>query len=289
MSVGSRVSQGVSAGLSKLRRGQQRRSEERFAERFAQQWATMRAERRADEPIEHPGRGVQLQPRAGCPTASTSPRPGPGGCWSWSRAGSSLARGIAMFAVVVLPLVIALLLAALVAPVVDAAGAAAAAARGIAALLVVIGSIARRRAAADLRRASRSPAAPATWPARWSRASSRSGTGCKTGPLHASDSQINAYIQTAQDAVTSSQHARSSPGVTEVGTALGHVVAGLLHRAVRDVLLPRRRRPHLGLGGADLPARRPRARRLLGPGRLDLAHRSSCGPPCSSRSPTRSA
>jgi predicted PurR-regulated permease PerM len=48
----------------------------------------------------------------------------------------------------------------------------------------------------------------------------------KTGPLHASDSQINAYIKSAQDAVTSSNKQIVSRA-TEVGTAIGHIVAGI--------------------------------------------------------------
>ena len=47
----------------------------------------------------------------------------------------------------------------------------------------------------------------------------------KNGPLHASDSQINAYIKSAQDAVTSSNK-EIVTRLTEVGTALGHIVAG---------------------------------------------------------------
>ena len=47
------------------------------------------------------------------------------------------------------------------------------------------------------------------------------------GPLHASDSQINDYIERAQEAIQD----RSADGgalsqVTEVGTAVGHVLAG---------------------------------------------------------------
>ena len=110
---------------------QQRKSDERFAERFAQQWATMRAERRrrgagrassAGESNYDRGRvpyGVDLAAAWSLAAAGAS-----------SRAGYVVALGIAMFAVVVLPLVIALLLAALVVPLVDAAGPAAAAARG---------------------------------------------------------------------------------------------------------------------------------------------------------------
>jgi predicted PurR-regulated permease PerM len=48
----------------------------------------------------------------------------------------------------------------------------------------------------------------------------------KTGPLHASDSQINGYIKSAQDAVVSSNK-QIVTRLTEVGSTLGHIVAGL--------------------------------------------------------------
>jgi predicted PurR-regulated permease PerM len=47
----------------------------------------------------------------------------------------------------------------------------------------------------------------------------------RTGPLHASESQINGYIQAMQDAVTTS-NTKIVSRVTEVGTALSHIVAG---------------------------------------------------------------
>ncbi len=49
----------------------------------------------------------------------------------------------------------------------------------------------------------------------------------KTGPLNASDSQINEYLQTAREAI--SERAQNPEFVTQVthfGTAIGHVVAG---------------------------------------------------------------
>jgi predicted PurR-regulated permease PerM len=49
----------------------------------------------------------------------------------------------------------------------------------------------------------------------------------QTGPLHASDSQINNYIQSVQDAITKQTEGGGALGkVTEVGTAVGHVLAG---------------------------------------------------------------
>jgi predicted PurR-regulated permease PerM len=222
MSVGSRVSQGVSGGLSKLRRGQQRRSEERFAERFAQQWATMRAERRADEPI-----GIQAgesnYDRGRVPYGVDL-----AAAWSWRLlvlvgAGYVLAKGIAMFAVVVLPLVIALLLAALVVPMVDLL-VRLRLRRGLAALLVVIGSIAV--VALLLTFAGQQIAQGASdLASQVVKGLEQIKDWLKNGPLHASDGQINAYIKSAQDAVTSSNK-EIVTRLTEVGTALGHIVAG---------------------------------------------------------------
>src|SRR3546814_18105817 len=53
-------------------------------------------------------------------------------------------------------------------------------------------------------------------------------TWLRDGPLNASDSQINGWIEQAQDTITS----RTKDGevvsqVTELGTALGHVLAGI--------------------------------------------------------------
>jgi predicted PurR-regulated permease PerM len=50
----------------------------------------------------------------------------------------------------------------------------------------------------------------------------------KTGPLHASDSQINDYIQKAQDALAErAKNGEVLSQATHFGTALGHVLAGL--------------------------------------------------------------
>jgi predicted PurR-regulated permease PerM len=134
-----------------------------------------------------------------------------------------VARGLGMFSVVVLPLVIALLLTALVMPLVELL--ARVLPRGLAALLVVIGSIAV--VALLLTFAGQQIAQGA------SDLADQVVTGLtqiedtlKTGPLHVSDSQINGYIKSAQDAVTSS-NAQIVQRLTEVGTAVGHIVAGL--------------------------------------------------------------
>ena len=50
----------------------------------------------------------------------------------------------------------------------------------------------------------------------------------RDGPLNASDSQINGWIEEAQESITeNSKNGEVVGRVTEVGTAVGHVVAGL--------------------------------------------------------------
>jgi predicted PurR-regulated permease PerM len=149
--------------------------------------------------------------------------------WSWrfvvvAAAGYVVAKGIALFAVVVLPLVIALLLTALVVPLVDAL-VRARFPRGLASLLAVVASIGV--VALLLTFAGQQIAQGA------SDLSAQVVTGLeqikewlKTGPLHASDSQINGFIQSAQDAVTTSNKQIVSR-LTEVTTAVSHILAGL--------------------------------------------------------------
>src|SRR3954447_11855112 len=223
MGFGSRVSQRVSGGMSRLRTTQQRRSDERFAERFAQQWANLRAERRPEPPPEIRA-GSSNYARAQIPYGMDL-----AAAWSWrvlvlGAAVYVLAHVIAMFAVVVLPLVIAVLLTALVIPLVDLL-VRAGFPRGLASLLVVIGSIGL--VATLLTFAGQQIAQGA------SDLSKQVVTGLsqiedwlKTGPLHASEGQINSVIKSAQDAVTTS-NAQIVSRLTEVTTAVGHIVAGV--------------------------------------------------------------
>src|SRR3954452_19501731 len=223
MGLRSRVSDGVSGRVARLRSSQQRRSEERFAERFAQQWATLRAERRPEPPPEIHA-GASNYARAQIPYGMDL-----AAAWSWrvlvvGAAVYVLAHVIAMFAVVVLPLVIAVLLTALVIPLVDLL-VRAGFPRGLASLLVVIGSICLAvtllpfdgqqiaQGASDL---SKQVVTGLSQIEDW----------LKTGPLHASEGQINSVIKSAQDAVTTST-AQIVSRLTEVTTAVGHIVAGV--------------------------------------------------------------
>jgi predicted PurR-regulated permease PerM len=223
MGLRSSVSRGVSGRLARLRTSQQRRSDERFAERFTAQWAMVRADRRVDAPVGI-GAGETNYTRARVPYGVDL-----AAAWSWRfvvvvAAGFVVAKGIALFAVVVLPLVIALLLTALVIPLVDLL-VRARFPRGLASLLAVLGSIGV--VALLLTFAGQQIAQGA------SDLSAQVVTGLeqikewlKTGPLHASDSQINGYIQSAQDAVTTSNEQIVSR-LTEVTTAVSHILAGM--------------------------------------------------------------
>ncbi len=209
--------------MSRLKRQQQRKSDERFAERFAQQWASMRAASRVEEePVSiHAGESNYAPARVpyGVDLAAQ---------WSWrllvvAAAGLILARGIGMFAVVVLPVVIALLLAALLIPLVEVLHRARVP-RGVASLLVVLGAIglivllltfAGQQIAQGANDLAKQVVSGLEQIRVW----------LKTGPLHASDTQINAYIKSAQDAVTTSNEQIVSR-LTEVTTALSHIVAG---------------------------------------------------------------
>ncbi len=220
--LGSRLTQGLTGRMSRLRSSQQRKSDERFAERFTQQWSALRAERRVEPPVSI-GAGTSNYTRAQVPFGVDL-----AAAWSWRflvvvAAGYVVARGIAMFTVVVLPLVIALLLAALIVPLVNLL-VRAQVPRGLAALLVVVGTIGV--VALLLTFAGQQIAQGA------SNLSAQVVTGLeqirdwlRTGPLQASDSQINGYIQSAQDAVTTSNEQIVSR-LTDVTTVLGNVVAG---------------------------------------------------------------
>lgn len=149
--------------------------------------------------------------------------------WAWrflviAAAGYVLLWLLAFFAVVTIPLVVALLIAALVVPVVDVLHRIGLP-RGLAALLVVLAGIAF--VVALLTFAGQQVANGAQDLAD----QSAKGLGeikdwLRDGPLHASDSQINDYIQRAQDGLENTGQGIDLGSVTEVGAAVGHVVAG---------------------------------------------------------------
>jgi predicted PurR-regulated permease PerM len=141
-------------------------------------------------------------------------------------AGYLIARVLAFFAIVTLPLAVALLITALAAPVVRAfcnLGMP----RGLATAIVVVSGIAV--VGMLLTFAGQQVANGANDLA--SQVAEGIGTirdWLKDGPLHATDSQINDYLDDAQRAITeSTKNGEVLSHVTEVGAALTHVLAGL--------------------------------------------------------------
>ncbi len=201
------------------------RLRERLTQQFAQQWATVRAERRpSPEPAPIPTGPSNLAPAQvpwGVDLAAA---------WAWRflvivAAGYLIARVLGFFAVITLPLVVALLIAALVTPVAVALTRVGVP-RRLAAAFVVIGGIAF--IAALLTFAGQQVAQGASDLAdQVVQGLEEIRNWLQTGPLNASDSQINDVIQSAQDAITrQSQDGETLSQVTEFGTAIGHVVAG---------------------------------------------------------------
>lgn len=200
------------------------RLSDRLTQQLAAQWALIRAERRSDpDPIT---------------TGETNFRPAqvPWGldlaaAWGWrflviSLAGYLVFRTLTFFGLVTLPLAVALLIAALVSPLVRLLTAIGLP-RGLASLLVVLGGITVvsllltvagqqvANGAADL---ADQVVEGLEQIREWLR----------DGPLHASDSQINRYIEEAQAAITERSQDTAVVGqLAGVGAALGNVVAGL--------------------------------------------------------------
>jgi predicted PurR-regulated permease PerM len=204
-------------------------SGERLTERIAHQWHQLSAMRRTE-------RRTSPEPQpvvAG--TSNFSQAHVPFGvdlaaAWAWrflviAAAGYLIARVIGFLMVIVLPVVIALLIAALVEPLVTwmhrrgvprGAASGLVVVTGIAAvfgLLFVAGNQVANGAQDLADSVSEGFEQIVDW--------------LKDGPLHASDSQINDYLDQAQQAL--SDFAREGDylsQVGEIGTAVGHVVAG---------------------------------------------------------------
>jgi putative heme transporter len=194
------------------------------ATRLAHQWASMRRQERRPEPVEIAA-GTSNFSRAEVPYGVDL-----AAAWSWrvlviAAAAALLGWLIGFFAVIVIPVVVALLITALVIPLVDwleRIGVR----RSLASILVVLFTI--TSVVALLTFAGQQVANGASDLADQTVAGLQEiRDWLKTGPLHASDSQINDYIQKAQDAITKSTgEGGVVSSVTEVGTAVGHVLAG---------------------------------------------------------------
>jgi predicted PurR-regulated permease PerM len=200
-----------------------RRDDDGFAERFAQQWAEARAERRADPlPVQAGTTNLsQAQVPYGVDLAAA---------WAWRflviAAAAFLVLWLtAYFAVITVPLAVALLIAALVSPLVRRLTGWGLP-RGLAALLVVVvvlGSVGLLLTFAGQQVAT----GAADLADSVVQGIGKISTWLKDGPLNASESQINDTLQAAQEAITAStQEGGVITRTAEVGTALGHVLAG---------------------------------------------------------------
>ncbi len=200
--------------------------DESITQRLATQWSQLsqiRDERRtAPEPITPAPSNVS---RAEVPWGIDL-----AAAWSWrllviAAAGYLLFRVVGFFSVITLPLAVALLITALAAPAVSALGSRGFP-RSLASILMVLGGLAV--VGALLTFAGQQVASGAQDLAD----STVSGLGqikdwLKDGPLRASDSQINNYIQQAQDAISNQTgEGGAVRQVTEIGTTLGHLFAG---------------------------------------------------------------
>ena len=197
---------------------------EGVAQRLAHQWQAIR---RLDR---HPAPAPIVTGRSNFSHAEVPYGVDLTAAWSWrflviAAAAVVVGYMIAFLSVVVIPVVVAVLIAALVTPMVDLLDRRLP--RGLAAFLVVvitIGAIvallsfAGQQVAEGANDLADSVVAGLEEIEDW----------LNTGPLNLSDSQINEYIASAQEAITSrSESGEFLSQVTEVGVAVGHAVAGL--------------------------------------------------------------
>jgi putative heme transporter len=196
---------------------------ERLTQQLAQQWALIRAERRAEpEPVTA---GTSNFSRAQVPWGLDL-----AAAWSWrliviAAAALGLLRLLSFFAVITLPLAVSLLIAALASPGVRALHSTGLP-RGLAAgvvvllglgavglLLTVAGQQVANGASGLADQVVQGLGKIRTW--------------LQDGPLDLTDSQVNTWIQQTQRAITErSRDGEVLTQVTEVGTTIGHVVAG---------------------------------------------------------------
>ena len=199
--------------------------EERLTRRLAQQWSQLRDERERRLTPPELASGADAYPRTAVPPGVEL-----AAAWAWRflvivAAGAVIAWTVGYLSVIVLPIVVALLVTALAAPAVDALTRIRVP-RGLAALVVVVSGLAT--VSALLTFVGQQVANGATDLAEQTVA----GLGqirqwLEDGPLNASDSQIDRWINDAQRVITD----QTSDGqvvtrLTEVGTTLTHVVAG---------------------------------------------------------------
>jgi predicted PurR-regulated permease PerM len=217
MGVGNRLS----GSMRRLRENQRRRSQDRFTERVASVAKVLAPPEAEEPPVVEGGESNYAPGRVphGVDLAAA---------WAWrllviGAAGYFFGKILSTFEVIVLPLVIALLLSALVGPLVTLLHRYRIP-RGLGALLVVVGSLgliallvgfAGQQVASNADNLASQVVDGLEKIRVW----------LKSGPLKATDTQINDAIKQAQGYVTSgNQHLVTR--ATEVGAALGHILAG---------------------------------------------------------------
>ncbi len=197
-----------------------RETEDRITARLAHQWNAARAARLPVEPVIDAGPSDlrRAQVPYGVDLAAA---------WAWRFIVISVATLMVLwtlrfFVVLVLPLVVALLFAALTAPLVNLMQRAMP--RKLAAGLIVLGGLGfvsllltfvGQQVATGVGDLSKQVVVGLEEIQKW----------MQTGPFHVSDSQINDFIKNAQDEITQ-QGQNLAQHVTDVGTTVGHVVAG---------------------------------------------------------------
>ena len=202
----------------------ERARREGVAARLAHQWAAIRRPERTPQPIEIAA-GTSNFSRAEVPYGLDL-----AAAWSWRlliiAAGLwLLAHVISFLAVIVIPVVVALLISALVVPVVDwferigvrrSAGSILVVVLTLGLVVALVGFAGQQVAngADDL---ANSTVDGLQKIRDWLR----------TGPLHASNAQINDYIKSVQNGISNQTKEGGLVGrVTEVGSAVGHILAG---------------------------------------------------------------
>jgi len=199
-------------------------SVESILHRFATQWALVREERRGGPaPIETgPSRFDPAQVPWGLDLAAA---------WAWrlliiAGAAYVLLWLVSFFAVITIPIAVALLVSALAWPLVHGLTRLKVP-KPVASLLVVLGGLgavvalltfAGQQVATGIGDLADSTVQGLQEIRNWLR----------DGPVNASDSQINDWIKSAQEMIQErSQNGEAIGAVTEVGAALGHVLAGI--------------------------------------------------------------
>jgi predicted PurR-regulated permease PerM len=199
------------------------RAGERLAGRLAHQWAHLREQRRAQvgPVVTGPSNFSRAQVPWGLDLAAA---------WAWRLivigvATYALFRGVEYFAELTIPVIIALLIAALGEPAV-AAMERIGIRRGIGAGIVVLGGLAL--VATMLAFAGQQVVSGANdLTNQVSDGLGEVRNWLNTGPFHLSDKQINDYIQKTQTSLTNRAKNGALSSVTDIGSVLTHVLAGL--------------------------------------------------------------